>query len=180
MKFTRSNTPGRLYESGGGRRRTGQIGNGRGPDKGHEYGLCEVCNGRFELKRGVKIHQSKTKCGKILMERRAQTQSCCSVDTQKSGGQPDPGKTPQCEGKASVIEEVSQESRNDRGDEGEGAGEKLGSESAEDYREIVDTQQSQIEGVGQREGIESAEDYREIEDTQQSQTAKVKPKKPAR
>ena len=179
MKFTRSNTPGRLYESGGGRRRTGQIGNGRGPDKGHEYGLCEVCNGRFELKRGIKIHQSKTKCGKILMERRAQTQSCCSVDTQKSGGQPDPGKTPQCEGKASVIEEVSQETRNDRGDEGEGAGEKLGSESAEDYREIVDTQQSQIEGVGQREGIESAEDYREIEDTQQSQTAEVKPQKPA-
>ena len=164
-KYTRSNTPGRLYESGGGRRRTGQIGNGRGPDIGHEYGLCEVCNRRFELKRGIKIHQSKTECGKILKERRAQTQSCCSVDTQKSGGQPDPGKTPQCEGKDSVIEKVSQDTRNDGGRDA--SVEEVQGERAEDYREIVDSQQ--IQGVGEKVGSESAEDYREIVDSQQSQ-----------
>lgn len=67
-----------------------------GPELGQDYGRCEVCNGVFK-KRGIKIHQSKSECGKIL-ERRKSQPHCSVVKTQESGEQPKPGTTPQSEG----------------------------------------------------------------------------------
>ena len=89
-KKTMKNTPGSLYESGGGRRdHTGRIlGVGRGPEHGHDGG-CDIGK-----KVGWKI---------VMME--SQRIPHCSVSTQKSGDQPEPGGTPQCDGIVPVEED---------------------------------------------------------------------------